>query len=91
MDACVMCKKSFAVCLDNLVCDRHFNVDGKLVCHHGLCELGFSDSTGVNVVCPLELQRLNEKSQWERFYEDLPLITCEIMKIVSKNDSLNTL
>lgn len=63
------------ICPDNTPCDKHFNAEGRMICHHGLCEMYWQDSnygTALTIVCPLELQRLNQKSQWDCFFKMLP-------------------
>lgn len=65
------------LCLDNTTCDKHFNAEGRMICKHGLCEMNyqtFFNETKVTIVCPLELQRISDKKQWQQFFKDLPKI-----------------
>jgi hypothetical protein len=76
------------LCIDNTTCDKHFNAEGRMICKHGLCEISFQDSnfgTAVTIVCPLEIQRLNEKRQWRDFFDNLPEIQKELtMRFISE-------
>lgn len=73
-------------CADGSKCEIQ-TVEGKPVCRHGLCEftyLSFLNNVQYAKCCPLDLQQLEEKKQWNLFYRNLGKTKRLVMKHFNK-------
>jgi len=71
-------------CSDGKPCKTWFSSDGHLICRHGLASKG-SYATPVDFVCPLEIQNTYELMKWKRFYDVLPKIKKNMIKVLIDN------